>query len=297
MKYAVIDIGSNTVRLCVYQVEGTKLSLLLNQSVMARLGSKTQNGAMTQEGIQAACDALEQLREPIKRQGVEKTLVFATAALRNITNSKEAVELISQRSGFSIDLLSGEKEALFTFMGAGSNRALRNGVLADIGGGSSELILIRDGLPVKTASLPIGSLTAFVRFVGRRPAKPEQIATLRQHVLTMIAEHFSPEDHGEVLYGIGGAARSAYELERLLDPAAGGAIRALETLLKRLLADEVLAEKSILQASPERLDSALPGIAILCAAAQFFGCKTLEICNGGVREGYLLEQLAKKEGA
>ncbi|MBR6729379.1 MAG: hypothetical protein IKL80_04375 [Clostridia bacterium] len=297
MKYAVIDIGSNTVRLCAYEIEGEHISLYLNRRVMALLGSKTQNGALTDEGIDAACDALSQLKVPLQEAQVQKTLVFATAALRNITNSKEAVETISRRTGFSIEVLSGENEALLTFMGAGCGRSLTDGVLADIGGGSSELILIKNGMPVKTASLPIGSLTAFVRFVGKRPATKKQIEKLRAHVRTMIEAHFSPEDTGAVIYGIGGAARSAYELEKLLDPASGGAVKALETLLARLLADEELAEKSILQASPERLDTALPGLAILCETAHFFGCKQMEICNGGVREGYLLRCLEKREGA
>jgi len=297
MKYAVIDIGSNTVRLCIYEVEAQKITLLLNQRVMARLGSKTQNGALTQEGIDAACEALDTLRVFIGKFGAEQILVFATAALRNIKNSHEVVEVISKRTGFTINVLSGESEAFLTFLGAGYDRPLQNGVLADVGGGSSELILIENGKPVQMISLPIGSLTAFVRFVGKRPATQKQIDALRAHIREMIATEFSPEYDVDVLYGIGGAVRAAYELEKLLDPASGGAVVALETLLSRLIEDEKLAEKSIQKASPERLDTAVPGLAIVCEVAKFFGCKRMEVCNGGVREGYLLEQMRKKEGA
>jgi len=297
MKYAVIDVGSNTVRLCVYKMEEKHLSLVLNKRVMALLGSKTKDGALTEEGIDAACDALESLKEPLYQSGAKEVRVFATAALRNITNSKEAVETISKRSGFSIEVLSGESEALLTFCGAGYDRTLQNGVLADVGGGSSELIVIKNGKPVQTESFPIGSLTAFVRFVGKRPATEKQIGALRDYVQEMIKSKFTPSEPLEVLYGIGGAARSAFELEKILDPECGGAIRALEMLLKRLLDDEALAEKSILKASPERLDTALPGIAILCEIARFFGCKRMEVCGGGVREGYLLQQIRKREGA
>ena len=65
----------------------------------------------------------------------------------------------------------------------------------------------------------------------------------------------------------------------------------LQMLLYRLLDDERLAEESILEASPERLDTALPGVAILCETAEFFGCKHLDVCKAGVREGYIRKQL------
>jgi len=293
VKYAVIDVGSNTVRLCIYKIKDGQLSLILNERVMARLGSKTENGALTDEGIEAACQALETLRIPLEKTGADSLHVFATAALRNITNSQEAVATISQRTGIDIEVLSGESEAILTFSGAGFDRTLETGILADVGGGSSEVIIIKNGKPVKTQSLPIGSLTAFVRFVGKRPALEEQIANLRQCVKDMISVSFEKEGSYNVLYGIGGAARGAYELEKLLDPSSGGAVSALELLLKRLLQDEKLAETSIQKASPERLDTALPGMAILCEIAKFFDCKRMEVCNGGVREGYLLQQIEK----
>ena len=298
MKYAAIDIGSNTVRLCAYHVKNGKLSMFLNQRVMAKLGSKTKNGALTEEGIEAACRALMELRQYIEQYNIQTVFAFATAALRNITNSKEAVLAIEQKTGFQIDLLSGEEEANFTFSGAAKAHNIKNGLIADIGGGSTELVLICQGQIKKAVSLPIGSLVAFVRFVGKRPAGKEQIMAIRSCVREMIETHFTADEKATVIYGIGGAPRAAMELEKLLYPDSGGAIQTLEQLLYQLLEDEALAEKSILQASPERLDTALPGMAILCEIASFFDCKRLDICCAGVREGYLYKQMEslQKEG-
>lgn len=290
MNCAAIDIGSNTIRLCAYHVKNGQLSMFLNQRVMAKLGSKTQNGALTEEGIEVACKALEELKQYIKQYQIETVFAFATAALRNITNSKEAVSFIEQKTGFCIDVLSGEEEACFTFSGAAKAHNITDGLIADIGGGSTELVLIQKSQVKKAVSLPIGSLTSFVRFVGKRPARPEQIMAIRACVRQMIETQFSDEK-ATVLYGIGGAPRAAMELEKLLYPDSGGVIKTLEQLLYQLLEDEVLAEKSILQASPERLDTALPGMAILCEVASFFNCKQLDICRAGVREGYLYKQL------
>lgn len=298
MKCAAIDIGSNTIRLCAYNVKNGRLSMFLNQCIMAKLGSKTQNGALTEEGIDAACEALTELRQYIEQYKITMVFAFATAALRNITNSEEAVSAIEQRTGFHIDLLSGEEEAHFTFSGAAKAHNITEGLIADIGGGSTELVLIRNNQVEKAVSLPIGSLTAFVRFVGKRPAGKEQIVAIRNCVHEMIETHFSAGETATVIYGIGGAPRAAKELEKLLYPDSGGAIQTMERLLEQLLENETLAEQSILQASPERLDTALPGMAILCEVASFFACKQLDICRAGVREGYLYKQMEslQKEG-
>ena len=294
MKYAVIDIGSNTVRLCAYQEAQGDMKQFINQPIMAKLGSKTKDGAMTEEGVVAACDALETLKKTISENCIDKTFVFATAALRNISNTEEVVKTIQKNTGLVINVLSGEEEAFLTFSGAAKEQGIQDGVIADIGGGSTELILVKSGEPVKTASFPIGSLTAFVRFVEKRPAKPEEITAIRNHVRAIISQVFQPTQTAEVLYGIGGAARTASELEKILYPTAGGAMETLETLLYRLLDDSSLAEESILKASPERLDTALPGVAILCEVAEFFGCSRLDVCKAGVREGYINRQLEKE---
>ncbi len=291
MKHAVIDVGSNTVRLCIYEMQGGDPVLILNERVMARLGSKTENGALTEEGITAACDALLFLRTFIDEHKAEKISTFATAALRNITNSKEAVAEITKRTGFAIDVLSGEEEARLTYLGAAEEQNITDGVIADIGGGSTELIVVKEGKMLSAISLPIGSLTAYVRFVKDKPHIETAVAHQRNFIKQMLRDKLPEDLAGEVLYGIGGAARAASELEKLLYPESGGAIATLEILLTRLLADKKLAKESILQASPERLDTALPGVAILCEVAHFFGCRRLAVCHAGVREGYLMQKL------
>ena len=223
MRYAVIDVGSNTIRLCIYEKHDGGLSLIVNERVMALLGSKTTNGALNEEGIRAASEALLKLKEIAEREQAEHLFVFATAALRNITNTQEATAEIMKNTGLLIDVLSGDEEALLTYAGAAKAQNIADGLIADIGG----------------------------------------------------------------------AARTASELEKILYPASGGAIQTLEMLLYRLLDDEKLAEKSILAASPDRLDTALPGVAILCEAAAFFGCKRLDVCKAGVREGYLQKKLGE----
>ncbi len=291
MKYAVIDLGTNTIRLCIYQNTERGRELLLNQRVMALLGSKTENGALTENGIQTATDALTLLKTVAIEQGAEEIFVFATAALRNISNTEPVARTLEEQTGLTIDILSGEEEAELTFLGATESCHVEDGLIADIGGGSTELILVKSGKVVQSESFAIGSLTAFVRFVHERPAEREQIELLRTYVRSIIREKFPEESSARVLYGIGGAARTAYELEKILYPASGGAIQTLQMLLYRLLDDEKLAEKTILAASPDRLDTALPGTAILCEVAEIFGCKKLDICKGGVREGYISRKM------
>ncbi|MBQ9915159.1 MAG: phosphatase, partial [Clostridia bacterium] len=190
MKYAVIDLGTNTIRLCIYQNTGQERKLLLNQRVLALLGSKTENGALTDEGVRAAADALTLLKAVAKEHGIENVYVFATAALRNISNTEAVAKILTEETGLTIDILSGEEEAELTFLGATETCHVEDGLIADIGGGSTELILVKDGKVVRSESFDIGSLTGFVRFVHNRPAEREHIDALRAYVRSIIREKF-----------------------------------------------------------------------------------------------------------
>ena len=87
--YGVIDIGSNTIRLCIYEAAGGDINLLFNNKNTAGLAGYVKNGALTQKGIKKACSVLKQYKATVKNLPVEKLFVFATASLRNITNTDE----------------------------------------------------------------------------------------------------------------------------------------------------------------------------------------------------------------
>ena len=109
MIYGIIDIGSNTIRLSIYRCEeNEKVTRLINKKTMAGLASYVKNGEITKSGIKKACEVLNEYKEIIENLKIEKSFVFATASLRNFTNTDAAVLAIKEKTGF--DLLENLEE-------------------------------------------------------------------------------------------------------------------------------------------------------------------------------------------
>ncbi len=294
-QYAVIDVGSNTIRLCVYEYTKDGLLLLQNRAIMARLGEKRKDGYLTDEGISAAVLALCELKNYIPKEAKEDVYVFATASLRNVLNTEDAVLKIYQKTGFSIEILSGEVEADFTFSGAKAEQGFSEGILADIGGGSSELVLFSGGEKEEAKSLVMGSLTARSKFVKGEYFTHGDAERIRSEVRNFLENHFSASEKKEIFYGIGGAVRAALLMEQYFAGSISGAVSSLENMLSACIENPKMAEDIILKASPGRLDTALPGLAMICEIASFFKSERLVACEGGVREGYLLYKISAGE--
>ena len=108
MIYGIADVGSNTVRLSIYKCEGGEIRLLMNRKVMAGLAGYVRHGALTPEGIEVACQTLQGYRSLMDNLELPDLRVFATASLRNIRNTEEAVERIREATGVGVDVISGE---------------------------------------------------------------------------------------------------------------------------------------------------------------------------------------------
>lgn len=302
--YGVIDLGSNSIRLVVYEVKGDgpaaraskSFKSLANDKVMAGLAAYVSDGVFTDAGIEKAASVL---RGHAKRAGYfdcKRLDVFATAVLRNASNCREAVAAVEERSGLSISLLSAQDEAHLGFVGATWDREVEQGTLVDIGGGSTELTRIEGGRDFDNASIGQGSLSSFAHYVrGILPtaAESEAIACglrTRLEELPHARAYRAP-----VLYGIGGSVRAAAKMRA---QAAGDIVRP-----KSMTADEIRAilewchedpdafAHTALKASAERIHTLVPGCAILLALFEELGAERLEICKYGVREGYLIERM------
>ena len=146
--YAVVDLGSNSIRLVVYDVKDAHkrtctnkdFKSLINDKVMAGLSAYVVDGVFTQDGIDRAVSVLRGHAKRARYFDCEKMEVFATAVIRNALNCEEAVAAIEEAAELPISLLSATDEAHLGFVGAPRDRAVERGTLVDIGGGSTEVI-------------------------------------------------------------------------------------------------------------------------------------------------------------
>ncbi|WP_455582037.1 Ppx/GppA phosphatase family protein [Dysosmobacter sp.] len=299
MKYAIVDLGSNTIRLSVYNtLPGGGFELLFSEKEMAGLVNYLSDGVLSGEGIQRACRALLDFQALARQFGMEELQVFATASLRNIRNTAEAVEAIRRETGLEVDVVSGGREAELGYYGALRTMDLRTGAMFDIGGGSTEIVEVREGRILRAQSLPVGSLNLFSRHVKKIWPKRGELDAIRETVAKTLASAELPSERAERVCGVGGTARAVLKIanvwygrpamERRLTP------RQLHKLAGALLRRDEKARKLILNACPDRIHTILPGLMMMDALCGALCEKELYISQYGVREGYLCHKLLSR---
>lgn len=159
------------------------------------------------------CRVLEEFKETLALLPVDVIEVFATASLRNIINSSQAVSEISERTGYEIHLLSGREEAEYGYYGIRSMYDADRGLALDIGGGSTELTLFGDGKAEEADSFPVGSLTMYKKFVTRILPSEKEKEAMRSHVKNTIGNEVLKKIRkcGSIV-ALGGSARAILKI-------------------------------------------------------------------------------------
>ena len=294
----VADLGPNTIRLSIYQCDGAGSRLLMNRKVMAGLAGYVEKGALTPQGIQVACQVLEEFHALMDNLGFQDLHVFATASLRNVDNTWQAVKRIQEQTGLRVDVLSGEEEARLSFAGA-VGAGPGEGLLMDLGGGSTELVWYQGRTIRSSCSLPLGSLSLFTRQVsGLHPTKEERRA-IRQAVEEQLERFFPHPPAIPLACGVGGTARAACKAANLLlgRPRDCRTLSAkeLRLLLKALKGRDREGLLLLLRAAPDRVHTLIPGLLVLDTLARAFSLEEITVSPWGVREGYLQERVLKED--
>lgn len=299
--HGVIDIGSNTMRLSIYKVEKDDIQPMLSKKVMAGLaGYVNESGYMTTRGIDKTIEHLNQFKTILRNIDVKDTYVFATASLRNIKNSKETTQLIEARTGFIISVLTGQEEATLDFIGASLKNDMKDGLLIDIGGGSTELVHYLNGKILHTISLPIGSLNLHNKYVDDFLPTKDEIRKIEKKVLKELAkmEDFPLQTDVKMICGIGGTVRGTCKLKN--------ALFELPSYNRTILTDDMddildyFQNKRydflthLIKVIPDRLHTILPGMIILKTIADHFESEIIFVSEFGVREGYLYQKIKNK---
>lgn len=302
--YGVIDLGSNSIRLVIYEVKDDRRSTysskdfksIINDKVMAGLAAFVEDGVFTPDGVDRAVNVLKSHMKRVRYFGCKRVDVFATAVLRNCDNSAEAVTALQEAAGTRIALLSARDEAHLGFVGATCDRVIERGTLVDIGGGSTELTRIEDGRDFDNVSLGQGSLSSYATFVRAILPDPEEMDAIVGAFFERLAALPNRDAYrAGTAYGIGGSVRAAAKMHAQLRQEA---IRP-----KTMTADQIRAildtcrndpdafAHLALKASAERIHTLVPGCLILGTLMGELRAERLDICKYGVREGYLVERV------
>lgn len=299
-RIAAIDIGSNSIRQIVADVSPTgQIRVLDEMKAMPRLGEGLdRTGALGQTALDAALAAVQRMVMLARQLGAARVEIVATSAVRDASNGMEFTSRVQALTGVDVRVLSGEQEALLCYRSALAHFELGAGrsLVMDIGGGSLEIVLAKDGLIERVASLPFGAVRLTERFLSP-VVKPRGVRELRAYVRDGLKRASPVKDwRGVHVIGSGGTftnlagimmsrqgmtSRSPHgtrvtrvELEHVLD------------WLQRLDPEERAAVPGL---NPARADIIVAGLATAAEVLARFDARDLVSSGYGIREGLLLE--------
>ena len=292
---AAIDIGSNSIKMTVGRSNDRGgIDQFDWSSEVVRLGMNLDStGRLDEERVEAAIETLIRFAARARELGATRVVAVATEATRAAANGASFLERAREAAGIEVRAVDGQEEAALTFRGIAASTDMTGAALiADIGGGSTELIAARDGAMQSMQSIPLGSGRLTDRLVVTDPPAAAELAACESEAEKAIRGAAGPLElptgKGTRLIVVGGTGEY---LARLVPDAQKinlSAVREVLTRLRTRSAAELAAEIDI----PEARARVLPaGVAIVAAIARWMKPDRIEISQSGIRTGLLIETL------
>ena len=303
-RLAVIDLGSNSFRLVVFQYEPGSWWSLADEireptRVSAGMG---EEGVLRPEPIERALHTAAVFSSFLRASGVERVHAIATSAIRDAANRDEVLAAIRERTGLEVRVISGAEEAWYGYLAIVNSLTLSDGFGIDVGGGSVQLMRIEDRRLAEAESVRLGAVRVSEAYLDADAASAKQLKALRKHVARTLGE-FEWWTGGDALRlaGLGGtirnlatAAQKRLKLPGDLDAQGFVLTRgALEELIELLASKPASKRGSIRGIKPDRGDVILGGAVVAAAAMERGGFDALEVTEAGLREGVFFESLLR----
>jgi exopolyphosphatase / guanosine-5'-triphosphate,3'-diphosphate pyrophosphatase len=310
-RVAAIDLGTNSTRLLVADVDGGQITDVERQMHVTRLGEGVDaRQRLLPMPVARVRNVLSDYRKRVENLGAERTLALATSAVRDAENGEAFLGEVEWSYGFTTQLLSGHDEAMLMFRGVTSGRALaKDTVIVDIGGGSTELVA---GGPEGVRwhdSLDIGSVRLTERFFRSDPPHRDELEDAARALRALLAERLPDEIRSDMRSAIGVAGTitslgalalglSEYDRDRVH----GFELRtsALRDQFERLAALRLEERRALRPLDPERAPVIVGGALIAQEVLHYFGLDAMEISERDILDGAALAAAdlpETKEGA
>ncbi|MBC7909326.1 MAG: Ppx/GppA family phosphatase, partial [Pyrinomonadaceae bacterium] len=314
MRLAAIDIGSNSIKLVVVEAAASdSFAVLGREKESVRLGHETLSKQhLAQAAIERAGDTIKRFRSIAEARGAERLVAVATASVREAHNAADFINQIEKRTGVRVEILSGIEEARLIGLGASQGCAARGVSLMniDIGGGSTEISLMRDGLPAELFSIKLGAVGLTDEFISNDPPKPKELRALREEIRAALERPSRELRHARwqqatgtsgTIIAIGEAIRlralrASGESAQGAQPAANEiALSVLEKFNERVSQMTVTERRGISGISSQRSEILVAGGQILEGAMRALNLNLLRTCDYALREGVIIETLREME--
>ena len=300
LRTAIIDIGSNTIRLVMYQYDKEEgLHEFGNIKTVARLRTYLlPSGEMDEEGIKKLSETLVSFKQILEDYNVTDIYAVATAAVRQAANNEQIIQRMKRESGMDIAILSEEEEAYFGFLAVVNSMDTPSAVTIDIGGGSTEITLYKNKKLFKTNSFPFGTVSLKQKFVNGAIMNDEERKALHTFVKAQFETLSWIRDVNLPIVAIGGSARNVAQVhQQKIDYPISGVHQyemhqddLLE--LKKDLGNMTFEQlKQLDGLSSDRADIIVPALEVFTTLMAVVGATSFQLSKKGLREGVIIDRV------
>ncbi|WP_379966796.1 exopolyphosphatase [Ectobacillus sp. sgz5001026] len=303
-QYGIIDIGSNTIRLVLYEQQNSGFYREIeNTKVSARLRNYLVEGRLTEEGISVLLHTLEQFQESITYHKLQHVICVGTATIRQATNKEEITHLVKERTGIILRILSEYEEAYYGYLAVMNSTSFEEGITIDIGGGSTEITYFRNRQLIEYFSFPFGALSLKQQFVsGDIPTWDEQ-EKMSSFILGKMEQLPWLLEKQVPIIAIGGSARNMARVHQniISYPISGVHLYEMKPndieVVHQFMSDLSFPEMQKLDGlAKDRADTILPAVEVFQSLLTVTKSSSFIISRRGLREGIFYEVNAKRYG-
>jgi exopolyphosphatase / guanosine-5'-triphosphate,3'-diphosphate pyrophosphatase len=301
MRIAVVDLGTNSTRLLVADVEDGAVTEVERRTTVTRLGEGVDaSGRLSQGAIDRVLETTAAYREVVDRLGAERVAAVATSAMRDADNGPALRDTLLERFGIDARTISGEEEARLTFLGATSGRAAGGGeaLVIDIGGGSTEYV---EGVPGRDPSFHVstrmGSVRQTERHIDHDPPEPAEVSALAEDARGIVLREVpaAVRERTENGIAVAGTATSLAAIDQRLDPYDPERVHgyrislaACERILAMLAALPLVERRRVVGLHPDRAPTIVAGTVILAESMRAFELSEVEVSEADILHGAAL---------
>jgi exopolyphosphatase/guanosine-5'-triphosphate,3'-diphosphate pyrophosphatase len=300
VRVAVVDMGTNSTRLLVADVEGGRVKELERDSTVTRLGRGVDtSGQLANEAIDDVCDAVGDYMERYRSLEPDRVTAIATSAVRDAENSAAFLAELRERFALDAEILDGEREARLTYLGACSEQPpTERTLVVDIGGGSTELVVGEGEAVDYHASLQLGTVRHSERHITNDPATASELEALARDAHEVIdaelrGEAIAHADHG---IAVAGTPTSLAAIDQGLDPYDPEQVHgytlelpAIQRMYSMLAAKSLEERFEVKGLHPGRAPTIVAGVIILIQVMRAFGLSEVEVSEHDILYGAALE--------
>ena len=306
-KVAVIDVGSNTIRLVIGRLQDGRLERMVSIREVTRLGKDLcSKSVFNSDSLALSIRSLIEFKVTCDRYGVGQIIAVGTSALREAADTDAFLRLVKAKTGIDVRVISGETEAELTIKGIswGQEKTVVNptcSLMVDIGGGSTELILNHDA-NVKF-SLPLGAVKLFELFIKHDPPSTQELSLLSAHILAELTRSGSMikkkiNSRPCALIATGGTPATLAAIHLLMDSYDGDRVHglrlpysAIRKMYEEIISVSLEVRSSMIGLESSRADIIIPGIMIMMSIMDLLGVQEMVVSDYGLMEGILYDVL------